>query len=226
MKSPSFLLFVILCILLSSCIPATPQSISLPTSIPPTSVPSPTSLPITSTHSPTSIPITSTLSPSPSPTEPRPTATRTPTGTPIPSDTPIPPTPTPPPQPLLLRRPCGRDYVVRADKPLQIFYGGWGVRGKELADQWATALVIDLTIDGETIAGKQQPLADDLPYNCRSDRFEDLYWLYSMVVIPGLPAGEHHVSMVFNSLRALPDGSGVTYGTGRLLENTFRVISQ
>jgi len=149
----------------------------------------------------------------------------TPTITPIPSDTPVPPTPTPTPQPLLLRRPCGRDYVVGADTPLQIFYGGWGVRGKELADQWVTALVIDLTIDGETIAGELQPPANDLPYNCKSDRYEDVYWLYSIVIIPGLPAGEHRVSVVFKGLRPLSDGT-ITYGTGKLLENTFRITAK
>jgi hypothetical protein len=126
---------------------------------------------------------------------------------------------------VLLRRPCGRDYVVRADQPVQIFYGGWGVIGKDLADQWATAIVIDLTIDGETVAGELQPPADDLPYNCKSDRAEDTYWLYSTAVIPGLPAGEHRVSVVFNALRALSDGN-IIYGPGTLLEHTFRINPQ
>ncbi len=113
-----------------------------------------------------------------------------------------------------------------ADRPLQIFYGGWGVVGKELADQWMTALVIDLVIDGETVAGELQTPADDLPYNCKSDRSENLYWLYSMVIIPGLPAGEHNVTVIFSSLRALPDGTGLTFGPGQLLENNFRIMAK
>ena len=88
-----------------------------------------------------------------------------------------------------------------------------------------TALVIDLTIDGETIAGELQPPANDLPYNCKSDRYEDVYWLYSIVIIPGLPAGEHRVSVVFKGLRPLSDGT-ITYGTGKLLENTFRITAK
>jgi hypothetical protein len=72
----------------------------------------------------------------------------------MPTDTPILPTETESLQPLLLRRPCGRDYNARADEPLQLFYGGWGVRCKDLADQWATALEIELAIDGEVILGE------------------------------------------------------------------------
>jgi len=70
-----------------------------------------------------------------------PTYTPSSTNTHVPTDTPIPTLPstpataTPIPQPLLLRRKCGRDYIVQADKPVQIFYSGWGVKGKELADQ-------------------------------------------------------------------------------------------
>jgi hypothetical protein len=175
---------------------------------------------------PTGTPLPSPTRPSPSPTI-APSDTPVPSDTPIPSDTPVPPTPTPSPQPLLLRRPCGRDYIVEANYPLQIFYGGWGVRGKELADQWATALTIDLTIDGQPTAGDLQLPEPDLPFNCRPDPYEDLYWLYSIVVIPeGLPVGTHDVSVVFNALRALPDGSGLIFGPGRLLENTFRIIAQ
>src|SRR5512134_1715004 len=61
--------------------------------------------------------------------------TQTPTETLTPTHTPLPPTatftPTPTPQPVLLRRKCGRDYLVKPNAPIQIFYGGWGVIGKE-----------------------------------------------------------------------------------------------
>lgn len=97
--------------------------------------------------------------------------------------------------------------------------------GKELADQWWTALTVDLTIDGQPQAGEMQPPAPDLPHNCRPDR-EDTYWLYYMITIPGLSEGEHDVSVKFYALRALPDGSGLIYGPGQLLENTFKVTAR
>ncbi len=157
-----------------------------------------------------------------------PTATIIPSPIP-PTETPLPPTitytPTPTPQPLLLRRKCGRDYIVNPDMPLQIFYGGWGVIGKDLADQWSTSLVIDLTIDGEIVEGTLQPPTHLLPYNCITSA-EDVYWLYYMVTIPGLPPGDHYVSVKFNTLRVLTDGTGLNYGPGQILENTFKIITR
>src|SRR5512134_3840588 len=94
---------------------------------------------------------TPTVTASPSLT-PTPTETSTPTATAIPPTATVTPTSTPIPQKILIRRKCGRDYIATADKPLKLFYGGWGVLGKELADQWSTALVVDLTIDGQTVA--------------------------------------------------------------------------
>jgi hypothetical protein len=138
----------------------------------------------------------------------------------------VPATETPVPQPILLRRPCGKGYIVRADEPLQIFYGGWGVRGKELADQWATSLVIELAIDGQPVAGEIQSPTHDLPYNCRPSGHEDTYWVYYMTSIPGLPPGDHHISVVFSSLRPLPDGSGPIWGPGEMFENSFIITAQ
>jgi len=161
----------------------------------------------------------------PSATELPPTPTPAPSATAVPSVTPIPPTPTATPQPILLRRPCGGDYRVRADYPLQIFYGGWGVKGKDIADQWMTAITIDLTIDGEPIKGTLQLAKSDLPYNCKPNREADTFWVYSMVMIPGLSAGTHHVRVVFGALRPLSDGT-VNYGTGQLFENTFSILAE
>lgn len=156
-----------------------------------------------------------------------PTVTSTPSPI-LPTETALPPTvtytSTPAPQPLLLRRKCGRDYIVNPDTPLQIFYGGWGVHGKDLADQWSTSLVIEFTIDGEIVEGTLQPPAHILPHNCTTHP-EDIYWLYYMVTIPGLPPGDHYVSVKFNTLRVLSDG-GLNYGPGQILENTFKIITQ
>jgi hypothetical protein len=164
----------------------------------------------------------STITLTPSPTQ-TPTETFTPTYTPLPPTASF--TPTPTPQPVLLRRKCGRDYLVEPNQPIEIFYGGWGVIGKELADQWATSLIIEMTIDDEVIAGELQPPADTLPYNCTTD-IADIYWLYYATVIPGLSPGEHFVSIKIKSLRKLPDGTGPTFGPGQILEQNFKLITR
>jgi len=169
-----------------------------------------------------------TLTPSPTLTL-TPSPTQTPTKPLTPTHTPLPPTatftPTPAPQPVLLRRKCGRDYLVKPNEPIQIFYGGWGVKGKELADQWATSLIVEMTIDDEVIVGELKPPTDILPYNCTTD-VANVYWLYYTAVIPGLSPGEHLVSVKFKSLRKLPDGTGPTFGPGQILEQTFKLITR
>ena len=160
-----------------------------------------------------------------------PSPTQTPTETPAPTDTLIPPTATPSPtrtpepQTLLLRRRCGRDHVVNANEPLRLLYGGWGVIGRELADEWRTALVAELTIDGEVITGELQPPTTNLPLNCIPIQ-GNLYWLYYAAVLPGLPPGEHSVRVIISSDRALPDGTGPRFGPGPLLEQTFFITAQ
>ena len=170
----------------------------------------------------------------PQPVDPAPPSTSTLTALPTPSAStqppevtktlpPATPSPTPSSQPLLLRRSCGREYVVRADAPISIYYGEWSTNGRDLADQWATSLVVDLVIDGQHVQGQPQVPAADLPYNCPSDP-ENSYWVYYAAFLPGLAAGVHNVDVTSTALRQLPNGYGnVTYGPGELLHQTFTV---
>lgn len=205
---PSIIAFVLLTLVLSGCNLTSKSIFSSPT--------------ITPVPTLTFIPPTQTVAPSPSPTQ-------FPTKTPAPTETAFPATATftstPTPQQLLLRRKCGRDYLVRANEPIQIFYGGWGVTGNELAVQWSTSLIVELEIDGQVIPGELQQPTHDLPYNCTSHP-EDTYWLYYMVILPGLSEGEHYVTVTISSLRALPDGSGMTYGPGQLLTQNFTITTR
>jgi len=163
------------------------------------------------TPEPTSTPVPSTVTPSPIPPTftPEPTATLTPTPTPI-------------PQEVLLRWPCGNKYTVRANEPLKIYYGGWGVVGLELSKQWETALVVDLWIDGEPVSGEQHPSVPDLPLSCPKD-FDDSYWIYYTTLIPELAPGEYGVRTLFKTLRPLSDGFN-SYPEGKLVDNTFKLI--
>jgi len=158
---------------------------------------------------PTLLPTDTNVPPSPSPTF-----------TLEPSQTPVPPTGTPTPLRVLLRRKCGGEYLVTADKPVQLAYGGWGVQGRDLAEQWLTVLTVELTIDGVVVPGELQPVADDLPWNCTQDPGE-VYWLYYTTVLPGLSSGKHPVTVTFHALRPLPDGAGKTYGPGEILKQDF-----
>ncbi len=157
--------------------------------------------------------LTPTQTPAPTKTEPPPTATATSTLT-----------PTPVPQPLLLRRKCGGDYVARADEAIELFYGGWGVLGLDLAQQWATVLTVDLTIDGLLVEGQQQTPAPDLPLNCQDDA-DGVYWIYYRVVLSELAPGIHHVTVTFNALQALSDG-WIIYGPGQITKQSFHITVQ
>ena len=164
----------------------------------------------------------------PPPTTPPPSDTPSPTETPAPTETPPPPTltstPTPVPQPLLLRRKCGRDYTVNAGEPIELFYGGWGVIGSDLAEEWTTALTIGLTIDGLSIDGQQQPPSPGLPYDCEPD-IHGAYWLFDRTVIPGLAPGTYQVSVTIYASEALSDGS-IIYGPGQIAQQTFRITAK
>jgi len=161
-----------------------------------------------------------TSTPSPTDTSPPPSVTPQPTFTIEPTDTPLPPTPTQTPLRVMLRRKCGGDYLVTAGKPVQMVYGAWGVQGRDLAEQWLTVLTVELTIDGQTVPGDLQPVADDLPWNCTDDP-EDLWWLYYTTLLDGLSSGEHPVTVTFFAARPLPDGAGMTYGPGQILKQDF-----
>lgn len=159
---------------------------------------------------------------------PKPTLTYTPTVTPTETATITPtptitltPTSTPAPQPLLLRKVCGTSYVVKAGQPIKLFYGAWGVFGLDLAQQWTTNLTVDLTIDGNSVKGYQQPPTTQLPYNCKSIA-AGVYILYYMTVLPELAPGAHNVKVTIKALAALSDGAAV-YGPGLLDEQTFTI---
>jgi hypothetical protein len=204
----STIIFFILIIFLSACqtpkpsLQVTQTVASIVTSPPPTLPPSPTSAPTNT---------------------PSPTMTLAPTDTLVP--TAIPATATQVPQELLLRRKCGRDYIVQKDYPLRLFYGGWGVMGQELAGEWMDSLVVELTIDGESISGELQAPSHTLPNNCEESN-ESVYWLYSITTLPALTAGIHDLTVTISALKVLPDGSGLNYGPGELLTQTFIITAQ
>ena len=171
----------------------------------------------TLTAEPTNTPrLTSTCTPTFTPTD-------TATITPVPTDTST-PTSTPAPQPLLLRKVCGTSYVVKAGQPIKLFYGGWGVVGLDLAQQWTSVLTVDLTVDGLTVKGYQQPPTTKLPYNC-GPTAAGIYMLYYIAVIPDLAPGTHNVKVTMKASSALSDGSAI-YGPGLLSEQTYQITSK
>lgn len=160
----------------------------------------------TSTFTPTEIPPSATFTPSPTST---PTATITPTFKPV--------------QHLLLRPRCASSYTVKAGQSTEIYYGSWGVKGKDLANQWVSALQVKLAIDGQSVAGKLQTVSNYLPYNCAGQE-ADVFWLYYRAVIPALSPGSHNVYVTYSSTASLSDGLNV-YGPGQFVENTFTITA-
>lgn len=165
--------------------------------------------------------------PSATPLPPTATATYTPSPTlsPTPHPPTLTPTATPVPQRLLLRRACGRDYVARSGEALEVLYGGWGVIGSDLAELWSSAMIVELTVDGTIVEGHPHPPTIQLPMNCRGPD-PNLYWLYWSALLPDLAGGTHSVTVTFNALRPLDDGSGTVYGPGQIAVQTFRILVQ
>ena len=159
-----------------------------------------------------------------------PTSTSTPTEiaptlTPQPSHTPT-YTPTPEPQVILLRGApgCEREQNIIANSPVQLHYGVWGSIGKAYADASWDLIDIALTIDGEDIEGEKQPVAADLIKQCGSDA-EDIYWIFYIANIEGLPPGVHHLEVTFHANGVIEDGTGQNYGPGTFLTNSYTLNS-
>lgn len=160
-----------------------------------------------------------------------PTFTNTPTFTPTETETltPIPtiietPTSTLAPQFLAISKRCGIYYSVRTGQSIMLYYAGWGVRGQDLAQQWASNLTAILTIDGVQVAGSQQGPSKQVPYSC-STMGEDVYAVYYRAFIPNLAPGQHNIGVKLNALGAMSDGDQV-YGPGLLFEQAFLITAK
>lgn len=151
------------------------------------------------------------------------TPTTTPTVTPTVTETPL-PSPTLAPQILLLRKVCGITNSVDAGRTIILYYGGWGVAGSELAQKWVNNLVVDLTIDGQMIAGVQHGPSTNLPYNCGPTR-SDVVFLYYTAIVPGLAPGNHTAVVTYKALVAMSDGFS-TLGPGVVDTVTFVIVAR
>lgn len=128
---------------------------------------------------------------------------------------------------VLLRGSCRSEYLVNANEPILIYYGGWSTKGIELSQQWSSALDVSISIDGTPISGEQHSPADELPLNCKEEDQEDIYWLYYTTTISKLSPGVHEVSVTFNILKSLSDGLETdNYPIGKLAEFTFKVTAK
>lgn len=177
---------------------------------------------------------TSTLPTSPTP---EPTATLPPTETPLPTATetstppPIPTRPTPP-QIVFLRPLCGSTYSVQSGRPLEIHYGSWIANGEDLAKQNAQHLIVRLLIDGQPVAGVQQPVAHSSTIPC-STPLENGYGVYSVARVGALSPGTHVATMTLMFDEQVTDGYDVDgdgtpdlYGPGEIRTREFTIIAQ
>lgn len=144
----------------------------------------------------------------------------TPTSTSTPIE--VAPTPTPEPQVILLRgvTGCESEQDIVADNPIQLHYGVWGSVGEAYAEASRDLMDITLTIDGEEIEGEEQPVTTDLVEHCGSDA-EDIYWMFYIADIDGLPPGVHHLEVTYYANDVIEDGTGQTHGPGTLFTHSF-----
>jgi len=181
----------------------------LPTDTP---IPSPTFEPTTA------VPATET---------PSPTATRKPTLVPT-----VAPTWTPTPQIIFLRPRCGTSYTVQADRPLEIRYGSWLAKGVDLAKQNAQHLTVKLVLDGELVAGVQQPVVPGSEIPCGVGS-ADAYGVFYVTQVGPLSAGTHVASVTWILDEQVTDGGDMNgdgaidlYGPGEVVTHQFTIIAQ
>ena len=187
-------------------------------------VPSPTNtLPPSSTPKPTTaVPSIDTPIPTTAPT-----VTTKPTLLPT-----IAPTRPPTPQIIFLRQRCGTTYTIQADRSLEIRYGGWLAIGADLAKQNAQHLTVRLVLDGELVAGAQQPIVPGSTIPCGVAR-PDAYGLFYVAQVGPLSAGTHAASVTWILDEQVTDGGDVNgdgtpdlYGPGEVGTNQFTIIAQ
>ncbi len=186
-------------------------------------VPSPTNtLPPSSTPEPTTtVPPTDT---------PAPTTAPTATGKPTLAATAAPTRPLTP-QIIFLRPRCGTTYTVQAGKPLEIRYGSWLALGADLAKQNAQHLTVKLVLDGEPVAGVQQPVMPGSAIPCGA--LADAYGVFYVIQVGPLSAGSHVASQTFIFDEQVTDGGDFNgdgapdlYGPGEVFTNQFTIIAQ
>lgn len=137
---------------------------------------------------------------------------------------------------LNLRSACGTEYVILANVPIELRYGGWIARGMELAKNNAEHLSVKLTVDGQVVIGQKQSVrAADKLYpgsECGSIDYEDGFGTYFVAYLDSLPPGEHYVEIEYSFDEQVTDGydnnqDGVLdlYGPGALDTLRFTIIA-
>lgn len=184
-------------------------------------VPSPTD---THRPSPTAEPTTAV----PASETPIPTVTRKPTLLPTAAPTQA---QAPAPQIIFLRPRCGTTYTVRADTPLEIRYGSWLARGPDLAAQNAQHLSVRLVLDGEPVAGVQQPVMPGSAFPCGAST--EAYGVFFVAQVGPLSAGTHVAlqTIIFDEQVTdggdyNGDGTPDTFGPGEIGTHQFTIIAQ
>jgi hypothetical protein len=129
-------------------------------------------------------------------------------------------------QTILLRWAGGSDYIIRANEPTTIYYEGEGVPELDLATQGSTSFVVELAIDGFSVAAVQPSPTANRPLHCPKD-FRNSYWIYYMTTVAGFSPGVHNMRLTASTLRALPDDPGGNHDEpGELGEVTFKLTAK
>ena len=108
-------------------------------------------------------------------------------------------------QVIFLRPSCGDTYNVQANIPLELRYGSWAAIGESLAIQNAEHLTVNLVLDGEPVAGVQQPVIPASEFPCGSPP-EDAYGVYYVAQVDALSPGTYVAEVTWIFDEAVTDG--------------------
>lgn len=144
----------------------------------------------------------------------------------------IAPTRPPSPQIIFLRPACGATYTVEAGRPLEIRYGSWIAIGADQAKQNAQHLTVRLVLDGELMAGVQQPVVPISAIPC-TPQLADAYGVFYVTQVGPPSAGAHTASVtwifdeqVTDGYDTNGDGTPELYGPGEIRTQQFTIIVQ
>jgi hypothetical protein len=143
----------------------------------------------------------------------------------------------PKPQPLYIAN-CseyGGKLPAKAGQPIDLYYGGWGAHGFELAEDNSDHITYRLLVDGKAISGKRQKAipTDEVPCNMQLPLwFDGAYWSFYKTRLAPLSVGEHDLlitqtidTQITDGFDSDGDGQDDLYGPGnKTFEYTITVV--
>ena len=139
---------------------------------------------------------------------------------------------------LSINQSCGTTYTVTAGEPFEVHYGEWGALGSELAQDNARHITVRLVVDGQEVAGVQEPIMSCesiVGYFCGVGAgycADGSSWIIYKTTLGPLSPGEHEVIVTYildeqisDGYDGNGDGNADTYGPGEWGQRRYSILA-